>query len=54
MADPLLLIGKNITVSGTKVGSLLDTTRALDFAARVSALALLPRHVSDIWNARVY
>lgn len=30
------MIGKNLTVSGTKVGSLLDTTRALDFAARVS------------------
>ncbi|KAF2192520.1 GroES-like protein [Zopfia rhizophila CBS 207.26] len=33
-ADPLLIIGKNLSISGTKVGSLLDTQRALEFAAR--------------------
>ncbi|KAF2692043.1 GroES-like protein [Lentithecium fluviatile CBS 122367] len=33
-ADPLLFVGKNLTVMGTKVGSLLDTTKALEFAAR--------------------
>lgn len=36
-ADPLLFVGKNLHVIGTKVGSLLDTERALEFAARVSA-----------------
>jgi propanol-preferring alcohol dehydrogenase len=36
-ADPLLFVGKNLHVIGTKVGSLLDTERALEFAARVSS-----------------
>lgn len=35
-ADPLLFVAKNLHVIGTKVGSLLDTERALEFAARVS------------------
>jgi D-arabinose 1-dehydrogenase-like Zn-dependent alcohol dehydrogenase len=34
-ADPLLFVGKNLHVIGTKVGSLLDTEKALQFAARV-------------------
>ncbi|OAL06037.1 GroES-like protein [Phaeosphaeriaceae sp. SRC1lsM3a] len=32
--DPLLLVGKNLHVIGTKVGSLYDTTKALEFAAQ--------------------
>lgn len=39
-ADPLLFVGKNLHVIGTKVGSLLDTERALEFAARVSMIFL--------------
>lgn len=35
-ANPLLFIGKNLHMIGTKVGSLLDTQKALEFAARVS------------------
>lgn len=34
-ADPLLFVGKNLHVMGTKVGSLWDTEKALEFAARV-------------------
>ena len=30
----MLFVGKNLHVIGTKVGSLLDTERALEFAAR--------------------
>jgi propanol-preferring alcohol dehydrogenase len=30
-----LLVGKNLHVIGTKVGSLYDTTKALEFAAQV-------------------
>ncbi|KAH8696909.1 chaperonin 10-like protein [Phaeosphaeriaceae sp. PMI808] len=32
--DPMLLVGKNLHVIGTKVGSLFDTTKALEFAAQ--------------------
>jgi hypothetical protein len=34
-----LLVGKNLHVIGTKVGSLYDTTKALEFAAQVRSLA---------------
>jgi propanol-preferring alcohol dehydrogenase len=37
-ADPLLMVGKNLHVIGTKVGSLYDTSKALEFAAQVSLL----------------
>jgi len=39
-ADPLLFVGKNLHIIGTKVGSLLDTEKALQFAARVSRYEL--------------
>jgi propanol-preferring alcohol dehydrogenase len=42
-ADPLLYVGKNLHVIGTKVGSLLDTERALEFAARVSLYSFFRR-----------
>lgn len=34
--DPILFIGKNLHVIGTKTGTLLDTQKALELAARVS------------------
>ncbi|OAG04211.1 GroES-like protein [Paraphaeosphaeria sporulosa] len=60
-ADPLLLIGKNLTFSGTKVGSLLDTARALEFAARgqlkpiyeVFPVAKLPEAVAKLRSGKV-
>lgn len=39
--DPLLLVGKNLSIIGTKVGSLYDTTKALEFAAQVRILITL-------------
>lgn len=41
-ADPLLFVGKNLHIIGTKVGSLLDTEKALQYAARVS-------HCVSVW-----
>ena len=35
-ADPAWFIFKNLHVIGTMVGSMKDTDKALDFAARVS------------------
>ena len=41
-----MLVGKNLHVIGTKVGSLYDTTKALEFAAQVRS----QRHFCDITN----
>lgn len=40
-ADPLLFVGKNLHIIGTKVGSLYDTEKALEFAARVGSIPML-------------
>lgn len=49
-ADPLLFVGKNLHVIGTKVGSLLDTDMALRFAARVSSISspLSSRYLAEL------
>jgi len=39
-ADPAWFIFKNLHVIGTMVGSMKDTDKALDFAARVSLLLI--------------
>jgi len=41
-ADPAWFIFKNLHVIGTMVGSMKDTDKALDFAARV-CVAIIPR-----------
>ena len=38
------MIGKNLHVIGTKVGSLYDTTKALEFAAQVRSQSYNPGH----------
>jgi propanol-preferring alcohol dehydrogenase len=35
-ADPMVMVGKNLSVIGTAVASMLDTKIVLEFAARVS------------------
>ncbi|KAF1958800.1 hypothetical protein CC80DRAFT_490589 [Byssothecium circinans] len=60
-ADPLLMVGKNLHVIGTKIGSLLDTTKALEFAARgllkpiyeVVPLAKMPEAIDRLRDGKV-
>ncbi|CAO2657399.1 Nn.00g035250.m01.CDS01 [Neocucurbitaria sp. VM-36] len=60
-ADPLLMVGKNLHVIGTKVGSLYDTTKALEFAARgqlkpiyeIFPLAKMPEAVDKLRSGKV-
>jgi propanol-preferring alcohol dehydrogenase len=49
-ADPLFFVGKNLHIIGTKVGSLLDTERALQFAARVSLFVFLVFLMNSMYN----
>ncbi|KAH7078276.1 chaperonin 10-like protein [Paraphoma chrysanthemicola] len=59
--DPILLISKNLHVIGTKVGSLYDTTKALEFAAQgklkpiyeVFPLAKMPEAVAKLQSGKV-
>lgn len=54
-ADPLLFVGKNLHVIGTKVGSLLDTERALEFASRVRMYTVVDcRKATDHHLYRVF
>ncbi|KAH7405976.1 chaperonin 10-like protein [Phaeosphaeria sp. MPI-PUGE-AT-0046c] len=59
--DPLLLVGKNLHIIGTKVGSLYDTTKALEFAAQgklkpiceVFPIAKMPEAVKKLQSGKV-
>jgi hypothetical protein len=44
----LLLVGKNLHVIGTKVGSLYDTTKALEFAAQVKPSDTRQAHTTSL------
>lgn len=47
-ADPTYFIFKNLHVIGTVIGSMKDTDRALDFAARVSCCARMEEALADL------